>query len=224
VLFDVVQYAEVLMSVASSLSNPPTPATPPDAAARPGSPAPLKRSRLWIVYGLLAVIVLGHLVEVVTQREHWPFSPYQMWSKPAVGWEVKREMLRGVTDEPTPREIALQPGQLYPIPYQMVVVNMQTANKAVQNKDPEQAKRIINGLLAHYNNRVAAGKNPGPKLRGLRLYQVVWKMDADASEASRQNPIETKLLFPPLTPEERAAAVPPVSAKLTAEFGEDDGD
>jgi hypothetical protein len=70
------------MSVASSLTNSPTPATPPDAAAPSESPAPLKRSRLWIVYGLLAVIVVGHLVEVVTQREHWPFSPYQMWSKP----------------------------------------------------------------------------------------------------------------------------------------------
>src|SRR6476660_2865889 len=147
------------MSVASSISTPS--ASAPSAAAAP-SPPPLKRSRIWIVYVLLAVIVLPHLVEVALQREHWPFSPYQMWSKPSVGWEVNREMLRGVTDEDTPREVAITPQQLYPIPYQMVVVNMQNAKRAVQEGKKKEAETIIEGLLQHYNNRLAAGKFAGP--------------------------------------------------------------
>jgi hypothetical protein len=190
-----------------------------DSTATPA--APMRRSRIWIVYALFAVIVGGHLVEVATQREHWPFSPYQMWSKPSVGWDVKREMLRGVTDEPTPREVSITPQQLYPIPYQMVVVNMQQANRAVKEGNTKQADTIIRGLLEHYNNRRAAGKHDGPPLKELRLYQITWKMDTDASEASLQNPTETKLLFPVLTDEQRAAAVPPIATKITKEFGED---
>lgn len=184
------------------------------------------RWRVWMVFGLLAFMVLGHLVEVVTQREHWPFSPYPMWSRPSLGWEINREMLRGVTDEPTPREVALQPGQLYPIPYQMVVVNMQNARQAAKGNKPgdaERAGRIIKGLLQHYNNRVAAGQNAGPKLKDLRLYVVTWKMDTDASPASKQNPVRTELVYPILTDAQRAAAEPPVAAKITSEYGDDNG-
>jgi hypothetical protein len=204
-------------------AEPAPPASIAVVDALPGAVPPPRvsqRSR-WVVLGLLLVIVGGHLVEVVTQREHWPFSPYQMWSRPSLGWEVNREMLRGVTDEPTPREVPLAPGQLDPIPYQMVVVNLQTANKAVRNNDPAKAKRLIDGLLTHYNNRVAAGKNTGPKLKALRLYQVTWLMDTDASEASRQNPVRTELMFPALSADEKAAAVPPVATKITSEFGDD---
>src|SRR5690349_11196547 len=72
----------------------------PQGNAPQGTPAqPMRRWRVWMVFGLLAFLVLGHLFEVVTQREHWPFSPYQMWSRPSLGWELNREMLRGVTDE-----------------------------------------------------------------------------------------------------------------------------
>src|SRR4051794_21020357 len=99
------------MSVASTISTSPASADAPIAATSP-EPTPIRRSRVWVVYALLAVIVLPHLVEVALQREHSPFSPYQMWSKPSTGWEVNREMLRGVTDETQPREIALAPGQL----------------------------------------------------------------------------------------------------------------
>jgi hypothetical protein len=219
VSFDLVLTRRGLMSVASSISTQPASAASPAGVA--ASSQPIRRSRIWIVYVLLAVIVLPHLAEVALQREHWPFSPYQMWSKPSTGWEVNREMLRGVTDEPQPREIALAPGQLAPIPYQMVVVNMQDAKRAVQKGDTALAKRLIDGLLLHYNNRVDSGKNPGPKLKELRLYQVAWKMDTDASAASKQNPIKTELLYPVMTPEQKAAALPPVATKITAEFGED---
>src|SRR4051812_29239008 len=100
-------------------SSHPQAQSPQGDTPQPPAPRPMRRWRVWMVFGLLAFLVLGHGVEVVTQREHWPFSPYQMWSRPSRGWELNREMLRGVTDEREPREVALQPGQLYPIPYQM---------------------------------------------------------------------------------------------------------
>lgn len=204
------------MSVAT-----PIPSARPAADAHAAPPAaPVRPARAWLVYAILAVIVGGHLVDMLFKREHWPFSDYPMWAFPSKGWEVKREMLRGVTDEPTPREVALVPKELDPIPYQMVVVNMQKASRAVREGKPAEADRIIGGLLAHYNNRVSAGKNIGPKLAALRLYQVTWKMDTDASEASKRSPIGTALLYPVWTDAQRAAAVPPVAARIVSEFGD----
>ena len=68
----------------------------------------MSRGRVWLVYAILAAIVGGHLVEIVTQREHWPFSPYPMWSMASTSWDLQDHRLYGVTDEPTPREILLQ--------------------------------------------------------------------------------------------------------------------
>jgi hypothetical protein len=184
----------------------------------------MKPRRIWLVYGLFAILVGGHLVEVVTQREHWPFSPYQMWSIPSRGWETNREMLRGVTDEPAPREVPVTPSQLYPIPYQMIVVNMQQAAKALKAGEPAKADAIIRGLLEQYEKRRAAKQHGGPPLKGLRLYQVTWKMDTDASEASKKNPTATVLLYPLLSDEQKAAAVPPVAQKIVTEFGDDNSE
>lgn len=206
-------------------------------------------SRVWLVHAMLFVLVAGHLVEVVMQREHWPFSHYPMWSLPAEGWEVNREMLRGVTDEPTPREVPLVPAEhLYPVPYPTVVVQMQQAARSVAEmgkaeaeadrlraagkpadaplataaRKRTEAERIVGGLREHYANRRAAGKHAGPPLKEIRLYRVTWKMDADASAASRQNPVRTTLLYPVLTDAQRSAATPPVSDRITSEFGRDD--
>ena len=208
---------------------------------------PMSPRRVWFVYALLAVIVGGHLIEVATQREHWPFSPYQMWSKPSVGWEVKREMLRGVTAGPNPTEVSLTTAQLYPIPYQMVVVNMQHAGAAAtaaMDKRAEAAKlkaegkagwealeaeaarkqaeadRIVGGLLLHYNRRLKQGKHTGPPLQSIRLYQTTWKMDTQASQASKDAGA-TVLLYPHLSAEEKATTQPSVATQIVSEF--DDG-
>ena len=59
----------------------------PDRHATPAAPQPMRRWRVAGVRGALTIVV-GHLVEVVTQREHWPFSPYQMWSIPSTSWDL----------------------------------------------------------------------------------------------------------------------------------------
>ena len=227
----------------------PPPAAPAAPAAAVPPAAGMRPSRVWLVYAMLFVIIAGHLVDMAMRREHWPFSDYPMWSLPSHSWEVNREMLRGVTDEPTPREVPLVPSQhFHPIPYQTVVVQMQHAARYVgemQKAEAEAAElraaatpaaaalaaaakkradadRIVGGLREHYASRRAAGKHAGPPLKEIRLYRVTWKMDADASPASRQNPVKTTLLYPVLTDAQRSAAQPPVADKITSEFASDD--
>jgi hypothetical protein len=219
-----------------------TPAMTETPGAVPAGPR-----RRWLVYVILAVIVVPHLYEVAVQKEHWPFSPYQMWSKPSVGWDVKREMLRGVTADG--REVPLTPKHLYPIPYQMVVVNMQHASKAVSDMESataESAKlaakgdaagaaeftktaerkkadadRIVGGLLEHYTQRLEKKQHDGPPLMGIRLYQVTWGMDLNNVEASRANPKSTVMLYQGPAKAEPTLKAVPVSTKITAEFGDD---
>src|SRR4051794_2499784 len=45
---------------------------PPASAPPSAAPRPMSRARVWLVYAVLFAIVGGHLVEIVTQREHWP--------------------------------------------------------------------------------------------------------------------------------------------------------
>ena len=240
-----------LRTAPETVLPPPVP-TPSVGAARPvaAAAAGMRRPRVWLVYAMLFVIVAGHLVDMAVQREHWPFSHYPMWSIPAEGWEVKREMFRGVTDEPTPREVPVVPREhLYPIPHATVVVQMQHAARYVAEmrkaeaeaeklraagnpadaaaaaaaaKKRADAERIVNGLREHYTAGRAAGKHAGPPLKEIRLYEVTWQMDTDASAASRQNPVRTRLLYPVLTDARRAAAQPPVADRITSEFGSDD--
>ncbi|HEX8912997.1 MAG TPA: hypothetical protein VF796_11605, partial [Humisphaera sp.] len=164
-----------------------------------------------------------------------------------VGWEVKREMLRGVTADG--REVALTPKQLYPIPYQMVVVNMQKASGAITAKAAAEAEaerlrkdqpakaaefeaaakakqaeadRIVLGLMEHYNNRRTAGKHDGPELIGLRLYQVTWPMDTKASAESKSRGV-TAFVYEQAKDEKATAALKavPYSKNISSEFGDD---
>src|SRR5438445_13398218 len=38
------------------------------------------RPRLWLVHAVMVVIVGGSFFDIVTGREHWPFSPYPMYA------------------------------------------------------------------------------------------------------------------------------------------------
>ena len=192
-----------------------------EPAYQPPAAQPISRGKMWLVFGLCAVIVLGHLADLALQREHWPYSNYPMWSFPSRGWEVKREMLRGVTDEPVPREIYITPNLIYPIPYWMVVVQMGRSTDLLKKGDARQAESVTQGLLTLYENRRKAHLHDGPPLKSIRLYQVTWLMNKDATEESKRNPIDTQLLYPPLSKEEKFAAVPAISTRLASEFGND---
>src|SRR5439155_24954100 len=40
----------------------------------------ISRPRIYFVYGLLAVLIGGHLYDVALRQEHWPFSNYPMFA------------------------------------------------------------------------------------------------------------------------------------------------
>src|SRR5262245_34493266 len=42
---------------------------------------PMRSWRVWMVLLLAAILTFGHLYDIVVQREHWPFSYYQMYAR-----------------------------------------------------------------------------------------------------------------------------------------------
>ena len=42
---------------------------------------PMKRWRVWLVLALVALLVVGHGIDIAGQREHWPFSHYPMYAR-----------------------------------------------------------------------------------------------------------------------------------------------
>jgi hypothetical protein len=157
-------------------------------------PQPMRRWRVWMVYVVLFAIVAGHLVEVVTQREHWPFSPYQMWSIASTSWDVTHYDLRGVTAESNPREIDLYESQyLYPLPSRFMNLHLiEAAKDAEKGKTAKQAM-VARETLKHYEQRRQAKQHDGPPLQAIRLYRFDWKMNKDATNAKQ--PDRVTLLY-----------------------------
>lgn len=142
--------------------------------------------RVWMVAGVFAFIVGGHLIEVVTQREHWPFSPYQMWSRATQDWNLTDERLYGVTDEASPREILLQdPTYFHPLPSRFMRLHMIKGINEKAKGNSQHLDAITADYLTRYEERRKAGLHSGPPLKGLRMYQFHWTMVLDGSNADK---------------------------------------
>src|SRR5688500_4024840 len=93
------------------------PHMPATADATPTLVEPMKPWRVRAVYGVVGVIVLGHLHEIARQQEHWPFSNYEMWARVTRDWSVKEVVPVGFGDDPAPWETDLNdPSYFAPMP------------------------------------------------------------------------------------------------------------
>src|SRR5690242_17489051 len=81
----------------------------------PGEPTgALSRQRVRLVYAVMAVIVAGSVVDMVTGREHWPFSPYPMYAGARSRPDLVALRLFGVTAGPRGEIPLVSSESLYP--------------------------------------------------------------------------------------------------------------
>ena len=158
------------------------PATEPTAQ-------PMKPWRMWLVYAVVGVIVLGHLHEIVRQQEHWPFTNYEMWARVTRDWHVAEVVPVGITDEPEPREVVLlDPAYFAPMPLNYQRLNFRRAAGRANLRD-----RILEDYLRRYDHLRTTGRHDGPPLKGVRLYEWYWMMDRHAGNAA--SPERKTLLY-----------------------------
>lgn len=173
-------------------------------------PRPMQRWRVMMVYAVLAAIVIPHAYEIIFQKEHWPFSNYPMWSHVIDTRDLWRPRMVGVTDEPNPREIFLERRYFEPLPSRFIDLHLNRAISAGRKGKLGPIRTFTQDYLARYEQRRLAGKNDGPKLKGLRIYEDYWLMNHDASNAA--HPDRVTLLYDTDRPD---APIPPASPSLS---------
>ena len=134
-----------------------------------------RRALLTLVF---LAFIAGSLYDTVMDQEHWPFSQYPMfsgvWRSPTFGWL----RLFGVTAD----------GKEFPLEYNRYVAPFDQSRlpKALRQMldEPDAAARIrtaIEDCLVRYEMLRVAGRHDGPRLQGMRLYDLEWRIDPDAA-------------------------------------------
>jgi hypothetical protein len=140
---------------------------------------PLSISRMVLVWTLMVVLIGGSLYDIVTNREHWPLSPYPMFSRVDLRPAVESLRLFGVTQERVPREIALLDEELIK-PFDQC--RLSTALQATYNNPARRAltETLLRDVLLRYESRRVNGEHTGPPLQAVRAYHVTWALDSQA--------------------------------------------
>ncbi len=161
------------------------------------APTPMRRWRIWLVVGIILVLTFGHLWDIVTRTEQWPFSYYPMYARlekkrsltvislfAVINRDGRRRVVR-VTDAPDiPQLAALNEGRLR-------VILMSAWNSNGGN-NVEAAKRTIADYIRMYEARRMSGEFDGPQMIEARLYKLTWAVRSDGSRAKR--PSKSELL------------------------------
>jgi hypothetical protein len=137
----------------------------------------MRRWRVRLVNGIIAVIVLAHLMEIARQTEHWPFSNYPMWARVSKGWTETQIVPMGVLADDPGVEIPLNnPDYFAPMPVYYERLNFRRVARKPGVRD-----ELLREYLGRYERRRAALEHAGPALGGIRLYERSWTMDRAAS-------------------------------------------
>jgi GT2 family glycosyltransferase len=149
----------------------------------PASRVTLGAGRLLFVHALLAVVIGGSLYDIRYTREHWPLSPYPMFSivEPAPTLDCLR--IVGVAAGPGGEEIPLLDAELI-APFDQCRL---TSALSRTWHDPSRRPLVhaqLRDCLARYEARRARGAHDGPPLSAVRLYDMHWTLDRDAANVA----------------------------------------
>jgi hypothetical protein len=170
------------------------------AASRPGeTPEPFRLpsiARRAVIYATLAVILGGAIYAIVIDApyadEPWPFSAYPMYSELRRNRAVERHRLFGVTREEPAREIPLvDPVFLYPLEHSRFYFTLGRLERRGDGR--RSLETAMRDTLERYEARRRAGLHDGPPLRGIRLYELRWRLDPLAR--NRDTPDQRRILF-----------------------------
>jgi hypothetical protein len=140
----------------------------------------VSKSRLFVVYGLGAIIVGGALSDLVRDTEHWPFSQYPMFSQTEVTRTFSMLRLYGILEQSPSVEVPLD-SNLYLEPFDNSRLPPALEHAARVNRLDE----AVMNCLTRYEALRREGRHNGPPLAGMRLYRLTWTLDPSASNVDQ---------------------------------------
>ncbi len=158
----------------------------------------MKRWREITVYVLIFVIACGSLFDIITHREHWPFSRYPMFSWLRRDYSYTEFKLFGVTKDNLHSEMnLLEPQYIQPLTIPHLSM---TFKKKPDNLTYEvYIKEVLTRILERYELLRLAGEHNGPQLRGISLYRYSWKLDPQGRRVEK--PYDRELIYEITNPE-----------------------
>ena len=137
--------------------------------------------RQWLVQSLMAVVVGGHLCDIATGSEHWPFSPYPMYSH-VPRWTMEVGRIMAVPAGGGAETIWRAPRFLAPFDQSRLLQGLDTLLRA---GDRPRVTAALEDCLVRYERRRRAGEHDGPALHALRYYRMRWELDPAARDTER---------------------------------------
>src|SRR5215217_7176282 len=67
----------------------------------------MSKARFLVANAIIVLLVINSLLDIVIDKEHWPFSPYPMYSEMEREYSLSSTRLYGVTQEQPHHEIPL---------------------------------------------------------------------------------------------------------------------
>ena len=185
---------------AAAPPNPPATEAPAAPAARTTTLARrMSRPRMLLAYAILAGIALGHVYEIVTGHEHWPFTHYGMFSSKA-GEVAENYHLVGIPVKAGQPEVPIRP-EYFPAlpPYRVARLLDKHAGRqsAGTEQDKARVRLMVRQYLDGYERHRLAGDHAGPPLKGMRLYRHRWTVDPSLHNRDEPDAVELMLEFLP---------------------------
>jgi hypothetical protein len=149
----------------------------------------MSRARVRLAVVILGIIVLGHTIDIVLQREDWPFSNYPMYAKLIRKKETSLLRLYGrVTDGKAVWVMPIVDDNL--VMYVPPVNELRMKNildYAWSHGEVKATQKVLRDYMAMYEERRIIGTQ-GTALAGPRMLEAIcmrmtWKLDVHGGEA-----------------------------------------
>ncbi len=145
----------------------------------------MSRHRRWLVCGVIAAVIGGSLYDIMTDCEHWPFSPYPMYSDVRREYVLKRFWLFGIEKE-TGREMSLLDAQyVQPFDRSRLTHALMRIYRGQVDRQP-LLSRALQDCWVRYEALRRAGRHHGPPLSGVQLYLMTWQLASSGHQAEQQ--------------------------------------
>ena len=155
----------------------------------------MTQQRVLLIHAALIVLIVGHLYDIIQNREHWPFSQYELFARAQTERYLTRMELYGVMQEDSHQEFPLRQvsrgfGGV------RETESLRHISRSQRFKPEERQQMLDDALLdalSKYEYGRLAGKHDGPPLQGIRLYEATWQLD-DPAKSIEDPPDQQKLI------------------------------